>query len=59
MTKTPAGNCDVCVVGGAGHVGIALALVLADSGFKTLILDINKAALLGVCLALSKAAKRS
>ncbi len=45
MTKTPAGNCDVCVVGGAGHVGIALALVLADSGFKTLILDINKAAL--------------
>jgi len=45
MTKTPAGNCDVCVVGGAGHVGVALALILADSGFKTLILDINKAAL--------------
>jgi len=45
MTKTPDGNCDVCVVGGAGHVGVALALVLADSGFKTLILDINKAAL--------------
>jgi UDP-N-acetyl-D-mannosaminuronic acid dehydrogenase len=45
MTKTPDGDCDVCVVGGAGHVGVALALVLADSGFKTLILDINKAAL--------------
>jgi UDP-N-acetyl-D-mannosaminuronic acid dehydrogenase len=45
MTKTPDGNCDVCVVGGAGHVGVALALVLADCGFKTLILDINKAAL--------------
>jgi len=45
MTKTPDGSCDVCVVGGAGHVGVALALVLADSGFKTLILDINKAAL--------------
>src|SRR5437899_859039 len=45
MTKTPAGNCDVCVVGGAGHVGVALALILADSGFKTLILDINKGAL--------------
>jgi UDP-N-acetyl-D-mannosaminuronic acid dehydrogenase len=45
MTKAPDGNCDVCVVGGAGHVGVALALVLADSGFKTLILDINKAAL--------------
>src|SRR5260370_23625694 len=36
---------DVCVVGGAGHVGVPLALVLADNGFKTLILDINKAAL--------------
>jgi UDP-N-acetyl-D-mannosaminuronic acid dehydrogenase len=45
MTKTPAGNCDVCVVGGAGRVGLPLALVLADSGFKTLILDINKPAL--------------
>jgi len=45
MTKTPDGNCDVCVVGGAGHVGLPLALVLADSGFKTSILDINKAAL--------------
>jgi nucleotide sugar dehydrogenase len=45
MTKTPDGNCDVCVVGGAGHVGVALALVLADNGFKTLVLDVNKAAL--------------
>ena len=38
-------SCDVCVVGGAGRVGLPLALVLADSGLKTLILDINKAAL--------------
>ena len=45
MTKTPAGNCDVCVVGGAGHAGFALVLVLADHGFKTLVLDINKSAL--------------
>jgi UDP-N-acetyl-D-mannosaminuronic acid dehydrogenase len=45
MTKTPAGNCDVCVVGGAGRVGLPLALILADSGFKTLILDINETAL--------------
>jgi UDP-N-acetyl-D-mannosaminuronic acid dehydrogenase len=36
---------DICIVGGAGHVGVPLALVLADSGFRTLILDINKAAM--------------
>jgi UDP-N-acetyl-D-mannosaminuronic acid dehydrogenase len=45
MTKTPDGSCDVCVVGGAGHIGVPLALVLADNGFKTSILDTNKAAL--------------
>ena len=45
MTKTPDGNWDVCVAGGAGHVGVALALVLADKGFKTLVLDVNEAAL--------------
>jgi UDP-N-acetyl-D-mannosaminuronic acid dehydrogenase len=38
-------SCDVCVVGGAGRVGLPLALILADSGLKTFILDINKAAL--------------
>jgi UDP-N-acetyl-D-mannosaminuronic acid dehydrogenase len=36
---------DVCVVGGAGHVGAPLAMVLAQHGFRTLIYDINKAAL--------------
>lgn len=36
---------DVCIVGGAGHVGVPLALVLADSGFHTLILDTNEAAI--------------
>lgn len=36
---------DVCVVGGAGHVGTPLALVLADCGFKTLIFDINTKAM--------------
>jgi UDP-N-acetyl-D-mannosaminuronic acid dehydrogenase len=36
---------DVCVVGGAGHVGVPLSLVLAESGRKTLILDVNEAAL--------------
>ena len=38
-------KCDVCVVGGAGRVGLPLALVLADSGFKTSILDTNGDAL--------------
>jgi UDP-N-acetyl-D-mannosaminuronic acid dehydrogenase len=33
---------DVCVVGGAGHVGAPLAIVLAKKGFKTIIYDINK-----------------
>ena len=36
---------DVAVVGGAGHVGIPLSLVLADHGLRTLIYDINQAAL--------------
>jgi UDP-N-acetyl-D-mannosaminuronic acid dehydrogenase len=36
---------DVCVVGGAGHIGVPLSLVLAESGHKTLILDVNEAAL--------------
>ena len=36
---------DVCVVGGAGHVGLPLALVLANGGLKTLILDTNERAL--------------
>ena len=45
MTKTTDGNCDVCVVGGAGRVGLPLALVLADTGVNTLILDINTRAL--------------
>jgi len=45
MKENPAPSCDVCVVGGAGRVGLPLALVLADSGFRTLILDINETAL--------------
>jgi len=34
----------VAVVGGCGHVGLPLALMFADSGFQTVIFDINKAA---------------
>ena len=45
MSKASISKHDVCIVGGAGHVGVPLALVLADSGFHTLILDTNKAAM--------------
>jgi UDP-N-acetyl-D-mannosaminuronic acid dehydrogenase len=33
---------DVVVVGGGGHVGLPLAMVLADHGLNTLIYDINQ-----------------
>jgi UDP-N-acetyl-D-mannosaminuronic acid dehydrogenase len=36
---------DVCVVGGAGHVGAPLAVVLANRGLRTLVLDLNENAL--------------
>ncbi|MCG6533768.1 MAG: nucleotide sugar dehydrogenase [Syntrophales bacterium LBB04] len=36
---------DVCVIGGAGHVGIPLSVVLADRGMRTLIYDINEKAM--------------
>jgi UDP-N-acetyl-D-mannosaminuronic acid dehydrogenase len=45
MTKEPAGEYDICVIGGAGHVGTPLSLVLASKGFRTLIYDVNPAAL--------------
>lgn len=35
----------VCVVGGAGHVGLPLAMLLADRGLQVDILDVNEAAL--------------
>ena len=35
----------ICIVGGAGHVGLPLALVLADEGFTVDILDTNAKAL--------------
>jgi UDP-N-acetyl-D-mannosaminuronic acid dehydrogenase len=35
----------ICIIGGAGHVGLPLALVLADEGFNVDILDTNAAAL--------------
>lgn len=33
---------DVVVIGGAGHVGLPLAIVLANSGLKTVIYDTSK-----------------
>ncbi|HAL46185.1 MAG: nucleotide sugar dehydrogenase [SAR202 cluster bacterium] len=36
---------DVCIVGGAGHVGLPLALAFAASGQRVIIHDLNKAAL--------------
>jgi UDP-N-acetyl-D-mannosaminuronic acid dehydrogenase len=36
---------DLCVVGGAGHVGLPLALAFAESGLNVLIQDRNAAAL--------------
>ena len=35
---------DLCIVGGAGHVGAPLAVVMASRGFRTLIYDTNAAA---------------
>ncbi|WP_459758241.1 nucleotide sugar dehydrogenase [Mycobacterium riyadhense] len=35
----------ICIIGGAGHVGLPLALVLADVGFNVDILDTNAEAL--------------
>jgi len=35
----------VCVIGGAGHVGLPLALLIAEAGFDVDIVDINKSAL--------------
>ncbi|SON63231.1 GDP-mannose 6-dehydrogenase [Mycobacterium simulans] len=35
----------ICIIGGAGHVGLPLALVLADVGFNVDILDTNAQAL--------------
>jgi UDP-N-acetyl-D-mannosaminuronic acid dehydrogenase len=36
-------NHDVCVIGGGGHVGLPLAITLADVGLKTAIYDVNAA----------------
>jgi UDP-N-acetyl-D-mannosaminuronic acid dehydrogenase len=47
LVATPAGvhDCDVTVVGGAGHVGIPLVLALAEVGLRVNVNDINQASL--------------
>jgi len=34
---------DLCVIGGAGHVGLPFALICADSGLSTVIYDVDSA----------------
>jgi UDP-N-acetyl-D-mannosaminuronic acid dehydrogenase len=34
---------DLCVIGGAGHVGLPFALICADSGLSTVVYDIDRA----------------
>lgn len=36
---------DVCVIGGAGHVGLPLSVALAGKGQRVVIYDVNKAAI--------------
>ena len=36
---------DICIIGGAGHVGLPLGLVFASAGQRVLIYDVNAAAL--------------
>jgi UDP-N-acetyl-D-mannosaminuronic acid dehydrogenase len=44
MTSANIFSRDVAVIGGCGHVGLPLALTFADSGLRTVIYDINTAA---------------
>lgn len=43
--KAHAQSFDVAVVGGAGHVGAPMAIVLANKGMRTLIYDLNREAM--------------
>lgn len=38
-------NYDLCIIGGAGHVGLPLGVTFALHGVKTVLLDINQVAL--------------
>jgi UDP-N-acetyl-D-mannosaminuronic acid dehydrogenase len=48
VTEAPAANpnsADIGIVGGAGHVGLPLAIVFASKGLRVLIYDINSEAM--------------
>src|SRR5687767_8902553 len=34
---------DLCVIGGAGHIGLPFALICADAGLSTVIYDVDSA----------------
>ena len=42
---TPERDHDICIIGGAGHVGLPLALVFARAGQRVLVYDLNQTAL--------------
>ena len=42
---TTAYSSDVCIVGGAGRVGLPLALTFAGKGFRVVVCDVNEASL--------------
>src|SRR5689334_15659800 len=44
-SMAPQRDYDVCIIGGAGHVGLPLALVFARAGQRVLIIDTNRAAM--------------
>jgi UDP-N-acetyl-D-mannosaminuronate dehydrogenase len=52
MMATPASDCDfdrdVAVVGGCGHVGLPLAIALADRGARVVIYDVSEEAVAAV-----------
>ncbi len=45
MTTTSQPRWDVCIVGGVGHVGLPLAIVLADKGLRVVAYDVDTAAI--------------
>jgi UDP-N-acetyl-D-mannosaminuronic acid dehydrogenase len=38
-------NYDICIVGGAGHIGLPLSIAFADKGKKVIIYDLNEKSL--------------
>jgi UDP-N-acetyl-D-mannosaminuronic acid dehydrogenase len=47
---------DICIIGGAGHVGLPLALVFASAGQRVIIYDLNTAVLAQIAAARGGAA---